>query len=194
MMPYREIVTIIQESAAYQTQHVVIRKLETILSENLLKKKPVKVITGIRRSGKSFILKRLYQKISAEIPKQNILFINFENDRLIGYLTLESLRNIYDTFKLKSDPGYPLYLFFDEIQNIPAWEKFIRTVYDSGNDDIYITGSNSQLLSSEFSTVIGGRVLEYKLQPFTFREFLDFHGYSKLDQFSISEKKIELSQ
>ncbi len=64
----------------------------------------------------------------------------------------------------------------------------------SGNDDIYITGSNSQLLSSEFSTVIGGRVLEYKLQPFTFREFLDFHGYSKLDQFSIIEKKIELSQ
>ncbi len=194
MMPYREIVTIIQESAAYQTQHVVIRKLETILSENLLKKKPVKVITGIRRSGKSFILKRLYEKISAEIPKQNILFINFENDRLSGYLTLESLRNIYDTFKLNSDPGYPLYLFFDEIQNIPAWEKFIRTVYDSGNDDIYITGSNSQLLSSEFSTVIGGRVLEYKLQTFTFREFLDFHGYSKLDQFSINEKKIELSQ
>lgn len=194
MLSYSEIVTVIQESAAYQTQNIVIRKLEENLSENLLKKKPVKVITGIRRSGKSFILKRLYQKISNEIPKQNILFINFENDRLSSYLSLEALRNIYDTFKLKSDPRHPLYLFFDEIQNINSWEKFIRTVYDAENADIYITGSNSYLLSSEFSTVIGGRVLEFRLQPFNFKEYLDFHGYTKLDLFSINEKRTEISQ
>ena len=194
MLSYSEIVTIIQESATYQTQNVVIRKLETVFLENHLVKKPVKVITGIRRSGKSFILKRIYQKISGEIPKQNILFINFENDRLNGSLTLESLRNLYDIFKLKSNPGYNRYLFFDEIQNIPAWEKFVRTVYDSEGDDIYVTGSNSHLLSSEFSTVLGGRVLEYTLQPFTFKEFLDFHEYNHLDLFSINERKIEISQ
>ncbi len=194
MLSYGDIVTIIQESAVYRAKNIVTRKLEIILSENLLEKKPIKVITGIRRSGKSFILKRLYQKISIDIPKRNILFINFENDRLSDYLTLSSLRNIYDTFKLKSDQEYRLYLFFDEIQNIPGWEKFIRTVYDSEDDDIYITRSNSQLLSSEFSTVIGGRVLEYQLQPFTFAEFLDFHGYSQLDLFYINEKKIVLSR
>ena len=194
MLSYGEIVTIIQESTAYQTQNAVIRKLETILSENLHMKKPIKVITGIRRSGKSFILKRLYQKLSNEIPRENILFINFENDRLSGSLTLEALRNMYDIFKIKSDPAHRLYLFLDEIQNIPAWEKFVRTVYDSEDVDIYITGSNSQLLSSEFSTVIGGRVLEYRLQPFNFKEFLDFHGYKQLDPFSLNEKKAEISQ
>jgi uncharacterized protein len=178
MLSYSDIVTVIQESAVYRTENIVTRKLETILSENILKKKPIKVITGIRRSGKSFILKRLYKKLSSDIPKQNLLFINFENDRLSG----------------KSDPKHCLYLFFDEIQNIPGWERFIRTVYDSEDDDIYITGSNSQLLSSEFSTVIGGRVLEYQLQPFTFNEFLDYHGYRQLDLFSINEKKIELGR
>ncbi len=191
MLSYSDIVTIIQESSDYRVNNVVVRKLERMLSENLLQKKPIKVITGIRRSGKSFILKRLYKKLSLDIPKKNILFINFENDRLSGNVTLSLLRDIYDTFKSKSDPGYRLYLFFDEIQNIPEWEKFIRTVYDSEDDDIYITGSNSQLLSSEFSSVIGGRVLEYQLQPFTFTEFLDFNGYSQLDPFFIAEKKSE---
>ena len=194
MIAYSDIVIIIQESAAYQAENIVTRKLEKTLSENLLEKKPIKVITGIRRSGKSFILKRLYQKLSIEVPKRNLLFINFENDRLSNDLNLPSLRDIYDTFKLKSDPEYRLYLFFDEIQNIPGWEKFVRTVYDSQDDDIYITGSNSQLLSSELSTVIGGRVLEYQLQPFTFNEFLDFHGYGLLDLFSINEQKTELSR
>lgn len=194
MLSYSDIVTVIQESAVYRADNIVTRKLETILSENLLNKKPIKVITGIRRSGKSFILKRLYKKLSSDIPKQNLLFINFENDRLSGNLTLPFIRDIYDTFRLKSDPKYRLYLFFDEIQNIPGWEKFIRTVYDSEDDDIYITGSNSQLLSSEFSTVIGGRVLEYQLQPFTFNEFLDYHGYRQPDLFSINEKKTELGR
>lgn len=194
MLSYGDIVTIIQESAVYRTEKIVTRKLEIILSEKLLEKKPIKVITGIRRSGKSFILKRLYKKLTIDIPKKNLLFLNFENDRLNGNLTLSSLRDIYNTFKLKSDTKYRLYLFFDEIQNIPGWEKFIRTIYDSEDDDIYITGSNSQLLSSEFSTVIGGRVLEYQLQPFTFTEFLDFHGFSQLDLFSINEKKTELGR
>ena len=194
MLGYGDIVTIIQESAVYRAEKIVTRKLEIILSEKLLEKKPIKVITGIRRSGKSFILKRLYKKLTIDIPKKNLLFLNFENDRLNGNLTLSSLRDIYNTFKLKSDPKYRLYLFFDEIQNIPGWEKFIRTIYDSEDDDIYITGSNSQLLSGEFSTVIGGRVLEYQLQPFTFTEFLDFHGYNQLDLFAINEKKTELGR
>lgn len=194
MITYSELVTIIQESAVDHAENIVTRKLENILSENLLKKKPIKVITGIRRSGKSFILKRLYQKLSIEVPKRNLLFINFESDRLSNDLNLSSLRDIYDDFKLKSDPGYRLYLFFDEIQNIPGWEKFVRTVYDSQDDDIYVTGSNSRLLSSEFSTVIGGRVLEYQLQPFTFIEFLDFHGYGQLDLYSINEQKTELTR
>lgn len=193
MLSYNDIVTIIQESSVYRTEHVVIRKLENTLSENLLEKKPVKVITGIRRSGKSFILKRLYKKLSADVPRKNLLFINLENDRLSGSLTLSSLRDIYDTFKLKSDPNYRLYLFFDEIQNIKGWEKLIRTIYDSEDDDIYITGSNSQLLSGELSSAIGGRVLEYQLQPFTFNEFLCYHGLKQLDPFFINEQKQKLN-
>ncbi len=75
MLSYSEIVTIIQESATYQTQNVVVRKLEIVFLENLLVKKPVKVITGIRRSGKSFILKRIYQKLSGEIPNRTYFLL-----------------------------------------------------------------------------------------------------------------------
>lgn len=194
MYSYSDIVTIIQESSIYQTKNPVIRKLEKTLSENLLDKKPIKIITGIRRSGKSFILKRLYKKLTLDIPKNNLLFINFENDRLNGNLKLSTLRDIYETFKLKSNLEYRMYLFFDEIQNIQGWEKFVRTIYDSENDDIYVTGSNSQLLSREFGTTIGGRILEYQLQPFTFTEFLNFHGINSLNLYSIYEKKTEINR
>lgn len=194
MLSYGDIITIVHESSTQQTRKIVTRKLERVLSENILDKKPIKVITGIRRSGKSFILKRIYKKLSESVPKKNLLFINFENDRLTGSLNLSSLRSIYDLFKLKSDPDYRLYLFLDEIQNIPEWEKFVRTIYDSNDDDIYITGSNSHLLSSEFSTVIGGRILEYRLNPFTFSEFLEFNGIGSHDLFSINDRKTELSR
>ena len=194
MITYSEIVSIIHDSSRFQTDIIVTRKLEQALEKNLLQKKPIKVITGIRRSGKSFILKRIYQKIAASVPRKNILFLNFEHDRLNTCLNLTSLREIYDLFTQKSDPEYRIYLFLDEIQNIPGWERFVRTVYDSGSDDIYITGSNSELLSSEFSSVIGGRVLEYHLQPFTFYEFLHFFNFGDVDLFSLYDKRIELSR
>ena len=191
MLSYGEIVSIVLESSRIQTEHIIERRLERLLSRNLLERKPIKIITGIRRSGKSFILKRLYHKIANLIPHANILFLNFENDRLISNLNLSSLREIYESFKQKSDPEYRFYVFLDEIQNISNWERFVRTIYDSTDDEIYLTGSNSELLSSELSTAIGGRVLDYHLQPFTFPEYILYHS-GQVDEFSYHEKKNEL--
>ena len=171
------------------------RNLEKILSETLFIDKPVTVITGIRRSGKSFLLKNLYKKLLAEkIPKKNILFLNFEDDRLRNYLSLAYLRKIYELFIANTDNRKPVYLFFDEIQNIPEWEKFIRTIYDTTTNRIYITGSNSKLLSQEFSSKLGGRLLEYTLYPFSFKEILDLEAVDYKDPFARAENKTKIDK
>ena len=184
MVNYETIVKVIDESSKISTNKIVIRKLEKILSKNITEKKPVKIITGIRRCGKSFIFKRLYLRLLKKgIPKSNILFINFENDLLNDYCNLNDLRTIYETFKTKSNSNFRLYLFLDEIQNVKDWEKFVRSLYDSTDYDIYVTGSNSHLLSSEFSSVLGGRILEYHILPMSFIEMMDYHNFDYKDPF-----------
>jgi predicted AAA+ superfamily ATPase len=163
---------VISESSIIGTQQVrVERSYFPVLASVAIKDTPLKVLTGIRRSGKSFQLKLLCHKlISDGIPPQNILFLNFENDRLRPYLSLDGIREIFSLFKKHTDSEKPVYLFFDEIQLVDQWEAFVRTQYDTGKYTIFITGSNSKLLSSEFSSALGGRVLEFFIQPFSFKE------------------------
>ncbi len=175
MLTYNQLINIIIDSSTLNTKGIE-RGIETEIKQVLFQPKPLKVITGIRRCGKSFILKRLYkQLIESNIPNENILFLNFEDDRLVNYLTVDELRNIYQLFITHSKANQPIYLFLDEIQNIDSWEKFVRTIYDSTENHIYITGSNAHLLSKEFSSTLGGRLLEYKLYPFSFPEMLELH-------------------
>jgi uncharacterized protein len=194
MISYGDIVEIITDSSRILAEHPVLRRLEKDLLVNLLERKPIKIITGLRRSGKSFILKRIYQALARQIPRKNLFFINFEDDRLSTMLDTENLRFMYETFRTQSDPNHRLYLFLDEIQQVPGWERFVRTIYDSRNDEIYITGSNSSLLSSEFSTAIGGRVLEYHLFPFSFPEYLLWHGKDIRDLFDLHTQREDLNR
>ncbi|MCF6240445.1 MAG: ATP-binding protein [Bacteroidales bacterium] len=173
----------------------IIRNLEIELFDALMQNKPITVVTGIRRSGKSYLLKNLYKKLLSEkIPRKNILFLNFEDDRLNQYLTLNGLRSIYELFIANTDNNKPVYLFFDEIQNVPEWEKFIRTLYDSTNHRIYITGSNAKLLSREFSSTLGGRLLEYTLYPFSFKEILQIKNILFTDPFTRAENKEKINK
>ena len=194
MLLYKDLVDIIIESVSLKDEGIE-RKREREIKKVLFVSKPLKVITGLRRSGKSFILKRLYAFLVAKgIPRENILFINFENDRLSFIKDTNRLREVYHLFLSGTHSNKPVYLFFDEIQNVNNWEKFIRTIYDSTEHHTYITGSNAQLLSKEFASTLGGRILEYDLFPFSFTEMLEYKGISYQNAFDRSEFKNDMNR
>ncbi len=134
----------------------------------------VKVITGIRRSGKSELLRMVRQELlQSHIRPEQVIYINFESMQWDAYRTATAL---YAYLKEQKDRiSKRLYLFLDEIQEVENWERVINSILSEWDADIYITGSNSHLLSSELSTYIAGRYVEISVYPLSFREFLTFH-------------------
>ena len=135
---------------------------------------PVKVITGIRRCGKASLLKLMVQhlKDTGILPEQ-IIEMNFESFDFRGM----SADDIYRYVKERVAVGKRMYLFFDELQRIEGWENAVNAFRVDFNCDIYVTGSNAYLLSSEYSTYLSGRCVEIRMLPLSFCEFLDFHGF-----------------
>lgn len=135
---------------------------------------PVKVVTGIRRCGKSSLLKLMVQHLrESGVSEEQLVEMNFESHDFKD-MTSDML---YDYVKQRVLPGKRMYLFFDELQRIDAWEDAVNSFRVDFNCDIYITGSNAYLLSSEYSTYLSGRCVEIKMLPLSFGEFLDFHGF-----------------
>ena len=135
---------------------------------------PVKVITGIRRCGKSSLLKLMIRHLrETGIGQEQIVEMNFESHDFRRYTSDE----VYHYVKDRAVPGKRMYLFFDELQRIDAWEDAFHSFRVDLDCDIYITGSNAYLLSSEYSTYLSGRCVEIKMLPLSFREFLDFHNF-----------------
>jgi predicted AAA+ superfamily ATPase len=131
----------------------------------------IKVVTGLRRSGKSTLLELFRKRLlkSGVTPKQT-QFYNFELPE--NYLN-KSWETLYFEIKPKLQPGKPNYDFLDEIQNIADFEKLVDGLYASENVDVYITGSNANLLSSELATLLSGRYIEISILPFSFAEYLE---------------------
>lgn len=140
----------------------------------------IKVITGIRRSGKSSIL-ALFAKYlkSTGVSNDNILQINFE-DLQYGNMTYLELNNFIKE-KLDSTEG-KFYILLDEIQKIDKWELAVNSLRLDNRTDIYITGSNAYMLSSQLSTYLSGRYVEIKMQPLSFKEYLDFYKDSDISR------------
>lgn len=135
---------------------------------------PVKVITGIRRCGKSSLLKLMIRHLKENgIDPEQIVEMNFESHDFRNMTSDE----VYDYVKERVVPNRRMYLFFDELQRIDAWEDAVNSFRVDFNCDIYITGSNAYLLSSEYSTYLSGRCVEIKMLPLSFREFLEFHDF-----------------
>lgn len=135
---------------------------------------PVKVITGIRRCGKSSLLKLMVRHLrETGVQSEQIVEMNFESHDFRSMTSDE----VYHYVKEKAIPGKRMYLFFDELQRIDAWEDAVNSFRVDLDCDIYITGSNAYLLSSEYSTYLSGRCVEIKMLPLSFREFLDFHNF-----------------
>ncbi len=134
----------------------------------------VKVITGIRRCGKSSLLKLMALHLKEQgIDDNQIIEMNFESYNFKD-MTADSL---YDYVKARILPKKRMYLFFDEIQRVPKWEDAINAFRVDFDADIYVTGSNAYMLSSEYTTLLAGRCIEIKVLPLSFSEFLTFYGF-----------------
>jgi predicted AAA+ superfamily ATPase len=154
-------------------------------------------LVGARRAGKTYLL---FQKINELLEKghtvEKILYINFEDERLELNkdeldLILQSYRELYPDIDISN-----VYIFFDEIQNIKGWERFVRRIYDTLSKNIYITGSNSKLLGEEIATSLRGRTLKYEVPTLSFKEFLRFNNleYKVPIDFYSPEKKVKIKK
>ena len=147
---------------------------------------PVKVITGIRRCGKSSLLKMMIEHLRENgVDEDQIIEMNFESFR---YRNM-SAKDFYEYVSDNVLQGKRMYMFFDEVQRIPAWEDAVNSFRVDFNCDIYITGSNAYLLSSEYMTYLAGRCVEIKMLPLSFREFAEFYGYSVIENSGILGEK-----
>ena len=130
----------------------------------------IKVITGIRRCGKSTLLELFQAYLLKEgISENQIISINFEN---IDYEELQDRKKLYEYIKAKLIKGKKTYIFLDEIQNVQEFEKIVDSLFINKDIDLYITGSNAYLLSSELATLLTGRYIEIKMLPLSFKEYL----------------------
>ena len=136
---------------------------------------PVKVVTGIRRCGKSSLLKLMVQHLkNTGKTEDQIIEMNFESH---DFKNMKS-DDIYEYVKTRIVPDKRMYLFFDELQRVNAWEDAVNSFRVDFDCDIYVTGSNAYLLSSEYSTYLSGRCVEIKMLPLSFSEFIEFYGFT----------------
>ena len=140
----------------------------------------IKIITGMRRSGKTVLMKQFINKLKESgIPDENIISINFESGEWGRISTYADLLDCISSRRVKGR----LYIFLDEIQRVQSWEKAVNSLQVDYDSDIYITGSNAYLLSSELSTYLSGRYTELKILPLSFSEFLELHPGEKEKRF-----------
>lgn len=132
----------------------------------------IKVITGMRRSGKSTLLLLFAEYLKGQgVPEDHIISLNLES---LEHVDLLDYMNLYRYLKKQLAGKKGMYLFLDEIQAVDNWEKVVNSLFEEGLADIYVTGSNAKMLSSEISTLLSGRYVEITVFPLSFKEYLDF--------------------
>jgi hypothetical protein len=152
------------------------------------------ILSGIRRSGKSTLLKLEMEDLAHDVEKKELLFINFEDPRFSDNLNTKTLDRIFEAYRENINPDGEVYLFLDEVQNVDRWEKWVRTAHELKKAKIYITGSSSKLLSGEIATSISGRYLQIEVYPLTFREFLAFNAVECRDIGDYSANRIAINR
>ena len=141
---------------------------------DLMELKEIKIITGVRRSGKSTILYQIIEHLlDTGVPSKNILLLNFEDAALAHY----SPEEIYESYLSELNPAFDNFIFIDEVQRKEGWENWIRKKYDLKHaTNFFVTGSSASLLKKEYATLLTGRNISEEIFPMSFREFLDFSG------------------
>ena len=132
----------------------------------------VKILTGVRRCGKTTILKLIMQKLETEmgVPKENIISVRYDSMEYEGI----SAKEMYTELKSKLSVNGKTYLFLDEVQEVDGWEKAVNSLQSDFDVDIYVTGSNSRMMSSEISTYLTGRYVSFHIYTLSFAEYIDF--------------------
>ena len=160
--------------------------------EKIISSEQIIVITGARRSGKSFIMKRLAKEmIEKGVNKNQILMVNFEDPRFVE-LNTKLLQQIYEVYLEFLNPKGEIYIFLDEVQEVKEWEKWARMMKDLKKAKIIVSGSNAKLLSRELATLLTGRHLDITVFPLSFKEFLDFNSLYIKDDLDLIAKEIEV--
>lgn len=132
----------------------------------------VKILSGVRRCGKTTILKMIVEELKRRgVPDDKILHYNFDS---MQYDDIKTAKLLYEEVKAKLVPGEKTYLFLDEIQEVKSWEKAVNSFMTDFDVDIYLTGSNSRMMSSEISTYLTGRYITFRIFPLSFSEYLTF--------------------
>ncbi len=173
----------------------IIREKYLTQLERYLDTDEIVTLTGVRRSGKSTLLLQLMDKIiKNNVLRANTLYINFEDPKFYNLLNIALLDNIWEAYSDYLKPSGRVYLVLDEVQKITGWENWVRAKYDRKEEvKIFVTGSNAELLSSEFATALTGRHLELSVTPLSFNEFLWFEGIEiKTDQLWLIKNKNRL--
>ncbi len=162
------------------------------LSSRFLRPNVVLALVGVRRSGKSYLMRQLARNLVEKgCRKEEILFINFEDRRLTEY-SLELMDLLYETYVEFLHPKDKPVLFLDEIHKVLGWERWVRTMHELGKAKIIISGSSAKLLSGELATLLTGRHLDVMVFPLSFREFLGFKKVEIKDQLDLVSKRIEV--
>ena len=149
-------------------------------------------IAGPRRSGKTYVMFQYMLDLQQMgVKKDSIVYVNFENERLIG-VNASDLDFLLITHNELFNPAEEIYIFLDEIQVVKNWDKWVRKIYDTGKYHLIITGSSSELLSSEIATSLAGRNISYVVYPFSFEEYLNSRGLKtdKLQKYSTEKGNI----
>jgi predicted AAA+ superfamily ATPase len=174
--------TTVQQVIIEQRELFEVKKdyVERKVPEEMISSEKIIVITGIRRCGKSTLLKQLSKRV------EHYAYINFEDERLLNF-SHEDFNMLLEVF-MQSDPNAKTF-FFDEIQNVFGWEKFVRRLFTEGYK-VFVTGSNAKLLSSEIATSLTGRNMNLQLYPFTFIEFLAYNNFKQKNIYTTKERAI----
>ena len=185
---------IIEHKERFLSYENLVRREAQEIIRPYIKQKEAIIITGVRRSGKSSLMRLISNDIIKEydVPIDNIMYLNFDDERFIDF-SYNDFEPLYETFIELYHPQGKKYIFLDEIQNIKGWERWVNRLYEFEDIKIFITGSNATIISSEIATALTGRNRQLTCYPFSFREFLTLRSFkfNRNDVF-LREKKVRI--
>ncbi len=150
-------------------------------------------VYGVRRSGKSFLLRQVAKNLSEKLGKESVLYVNFEEARF-GSNGIKILVEIYDAYREFIRPDKKPLLILDEVQEIKEWERFVRSLHEKNEAKLIVSGSSAKLMSEELATLLSGRDIPIEIFPLSFREFLEFKGGEVNSEKDVVIKKFEIIQ
>ena len=185
---------IIEHKERFLSYENLVRREAQEIIRPYIKQKEAIIITGVRRSGKSSLMRLISNDIIKEynVPIDNIVYLNFDDERFIDF-SYNDFEPLYETFIELYHPQGKKYIFLDEIQNIKGWERWVNRLYEFEDIKIFITGSNATIISSEIATALTGRNRQLTCYPFSFREFLTLRSFkfNRNDVF-LRERKVRI--